>query len=82
METLRLEVKRIIGGGESCLAAIESLDTLITRHDKSYNVEFVDLVPFNSQGKIVQLKEFYDSGHIQRPLEEHEVENKQAWQAK
>lgn len=31
----------------------------------------VDLVRFNSQGKIAQMKEFLDSGHIQNHVEEH-----------
>ncbi len=40
--------------------------------DKPYHSAFVDLVGFNSQGKIAQLKEFLDSGHIQNHVVEHE----------
>lgn len=36
----------------------------------------MDEVRFNSQGKIAQLKEFYDTGHIQNTLDEHDGENK------
>ena len=42
--------------------------------DKPYYLEFVDLVRFNSQGKIAQMKEFLDSGHIQKHVERHESE--------
>lgn len=37
-------------------------------------MEVVDLVRFNSQGKIAQIKEFLDSGHIQKHVERHENE--------
>ncbi len=37
----------------------------------------MDLVRFNSQGKIAQLKEFYDSGHIQPTLEGHDGTDEQ-----
>ena len=39
---------------------------------KPYHLEFVDLVRFNSQGKIAQIKEFLDSGHLQHHVEHHE----------
>ena len=39
---------------------------------KPYHLEFVDLVRFNSQGKIPQMKEFLDSGHLQHHVEHHE----------
>lgn len=34
--------------------------------------QFVDLVRFNSQGKIVQMKEFFDSEHVHKHVEAHE----------
>lgn len=37
-------------------------------------MEVVDLVRFNSQGKIAHIKEFLDSGHIQKHVERHENE--------
>lgn len=40
--------------------------------DRPYNSEFVDLVRFDSDGKIAQLKEFFDSGHVHSHVEEHE----------
>ena len=39
---------------------------------KPYHLEFLDLVRFNSQGKIAQIKEFLDSGHLQHHVEHHE----------
>lgn len=36
---------------------------------------------FNSQGKIAQMKEFLDSGHIQKHVEQHEHEIKKAIQS-
>ena len=42
------------------------------RFGKPYHLEFVDLVRFNSQGKIAQIKEFLDSGHLQHHIEQHE----------
>lgn len=44
--------------------------------DKPYHLEFVDLVRFNSQGKIAKMKEFLDSGHIHKHVEEHESQKK------
>ena len=39
--------------------------------DKPYANLHVDLVRFNSQGKIAQLKHFYDTRHVHDHLEEH-----------
>ena len=49
-----------------------------TRSDKPYHVEYVDLVRFDSHGKIAQLKEFWDNGHIHNHVEEHESKTKEA----
>lgn len=102
VETIRVEVVRVVGGGESAWAAVESLCTATSKYGKSismtkhlstslgpisltqtltnpetpYHLEFVDLVRFNSQGKIAQMKEFLDSGHIQKHVERHEGEKK------
>ena len=46
--------------------------TRSSRLGKPYHLEFVDLVRFNSQGKIAQIKEFLDSGHLQHHVEHHE----------
>ena len=40
--------------------------------DKPFQAEWVDLVRFNSEGKITQMKEFFDSGGTHGHLEEHE----------
>ena len=45
--------------------------------DKPYHLEFVDLVRFNSEGKIAQIKEFLDSGHIHSHVEEHESKQRE-----
>ncbi len=52
-------------GGLTC-------DTMAVCPGKPYHLEFVDLVRFNSQGKIAQMKEFKDTGHVQNHIEEHE----------
>ena len=49
---------------------------LVYPPDKPYRMEYVDLVRFNSQGKVAQLKEFFDSGHIQSHVVEHEGKTK------
>ena len=46
--------------------------TRSSRLGKPYHLEFVDLVRFNSQGKIAKIKEFLDSGHLQNDIEHHE----------
>ena len=46
--------------------------------DKPFHVEWVDLVRFNSQGKIAQMKEFFDSENTHNHLEEHESKTKDA----
>lgn len=71
-ETIRTEVVRVIGRGDSAWAAVESLATATSKYDTPYHVEFVDLVRFDSQGKIAQMKEFFDSGHIHKHVEHHE----------
>lgn len=38
---------------------------------------FVDLVRFDSQGKIAQMKEFFDSEHVHRHIDAHEKKQKQ-----
>ena len=39
---------------------------------------FVDLVRFDSQGRIAQMKEFFDSEHVHRHVDAHEKKQKQA----
>ena len=46
--------------------------------DKPFHAEWVDLVRFNSEGKITQMKEFFDSGGTHNHLEEHESKTKDA----
>ena len=43
---------------------------------REYKLDMVDLVRFNSQGKIVQMKEFLDSVAIHNLVEEHEKKTK------
>ena len=52
--------------------------TLILIQGKPWKNEWVDLVRFNSQGKITQMKEFFDTGHVHNHLEELESESKKA----
>ncbi|KAG8530499.1 uncharacterized protein KY384_005002 [Bacidia gigantensis] len=94
-ETLRLEVNRVIGGGESpqALSPTAVLQLMLHRYtDKDvlqwaavevhYECESkegrhlvyetVDLVRFNKEGKIFQMKSFLDSLAIHNLVEEHE----------
>ena len=41
-------------------------------------MEWVDLVRFNSEGKITQMKEFFDGEGTHNHLEEHESKTKDA----
>ncbi|KAI4118358.1 MAG: hypothetical protein LQ345_001579 [Seirophora villosa] len=72
MDTVRVEVTRVIGGGDSPWVAAESLATATSKYDKTSHMEFVDLVRFNSQGKNAQLKKYFDNGHMHNHLTEHE----------
>lgn len=40
--------------------------------EKAYHLGFVDLVRFNPQGKIAQMKGFLNNGYIQKYVEQHE----------
>ncbi|KAL8816571.1 MAG: hypothetical protein Q9191_008306 [Dirinaria sp. TL-2023a] len=73
VDTLKVEVVRVIGGGESAWATVVTNATALTRSDKPFHHEWVDLVRFDSHGKIVQMKEYLDTGLIGRHLDEHEV---------
>ena len=46
--------------------------------DKPFHVEWVDLVRFNSEGKITLMKEFFDGEGTNNHLEEHESKTKGA----
>ena len=52
------------------------IQSLILIQGKPWKNEWVDLVRFNSQGKITQMKEFFDTGHVHSHLEELESESK------
>lgn len=49
----------------------------VIRLDNPWLKELVDLVLFNSQGKIAQIKECPDTGHIHAHVEEHESKTKE-----
>lgn len=49
----------------------------IIRLDNPWHEVLVDLVLFNSQGKIAQIKECPDTGHIHAHVEEHESKTKE-----
>ncbi|KAL9610020.1 MAG: hypothetical protein Q9167_005262 [Letrouitia subvulpina] len=63
-ETLRVDVRRVIGGGDSAVG-------------REYQLEMVDLVRFDSKGKIVQMKEFLDSVAIHNLVDAHEKKVKE-----
>ena len=43
---------------------------------RHYDIEMVDLVQFDSEGKIVQMKEYLDAVAIHNLVEEHEKKTK------
>lgn len=45
--------------------------------DKPYFNLHVDLVRFNSQGKIAQLRQFFDTRHLHDHVEEHHGKSKE-----
>lgn len=49
----------------------------IIRLDNPWHKVLVDLVLFNSQGKIAQIKECPDTEHIHAHVEEHESKTKE-----
>ena len=113
-ETVRTEVVRVIGGGESAWAAVDIRVTADTKYgefshrqsikalllvlssllihlqfglfsthasfglDKRWHSEFCELVCFNSQGKIAQIREFWDTGHIHSHVNAHRSSQKEA----
>ncbi len=106
VETAKMEVLRVIGGGDSPWAAVESVTTATTKYgesvsmpniythpfkeqenlirewepcsDKPYANLHVDLVRFNSEGKIAQLRHFFDTRHVHDHVEEHESKTQEA----
>lgn len=56
-----------------CLSIVDVVEAyvslLCSRSDKPYHLGSVDLVRFNPQGKIAQMKEFLDNGYIQKYVE-------------
>ena len=54
-----------------------SLSCCFLHPDKPYHLELVDLVRFNSQGKIAQMKIFKDTAHAHKHVDEDESEAKQ-----
>ena len=48
-----------------------------SRLGENLHNNFVDLVRFDSQGKIAQIKEFFDSEHVHRHVDAHEKKQKQ-----
>ena len=119
IETYKVEVLRVIGGGDSPWAAVETMSTATTKYgeciclsiccccflgwlslwdeqvpsqymlfrktetesdvldgicsspDKPYTNLHVDLVRYDSHGKIAHLREFFDTRHVHDHLEEH-----------
>lgn len=54
-----------------------SLSTATSKYDKPYFNLHVDLVRFNSQGKIAQLRQFFDTRHLHDHVEEHHGKSKE-----
>ncbi|KAG8530273.1 uncharacterized protein KY384_004774 [Bacidia gigantensis] len=77
LETRRCEVRKVIGGGESAWAAVESYYEFESKEGREYKLEMVDLVRFDSNGKIAQMKEFMDSVAIHNLVDEHEKKMKE-----
>ncbi|KAG8531108.1 uncharacterized protein KY384_004465 [Bacidia gigantensis] len=74
-ESIRLEIKRVIGGGESAWAAVEYSSTAESKYgkDRWHTLKLVDLVRFDSNGKIATIREYFDTRLIHDLVLEHEA---------
>ena len=69
------------GGGRKEVFLLELIcrtSTHTSQLGENLHNNFVDLVRFDSQGKIAQIKEFMDSEHVHRHVDAHEKKQKQA----
>lgn len=71
-ETIVCVVNRVIGGGDSSWAAVHSYTFATCKNGNPHRMEFVDLVRFNSDKKIAQMIEFFDTKQLHGHVEDHE----------
>ncbi|KAL8796910.1 MAG: hypothetical protein Q9182_007294 [Xanthomendoza sp. 2 TL-2023] len=71
----RLDVIRVIGGGDSPWACVECFAHGKSKAGKKFHHEFCWVVRFSPAGKIVKLRCYYDSAHMDDHVNHHR-ENK------
>ncbi|KAL8697960.1 MAG: hypothetical protein Q9224_002072 [Gallowayella concinna] len=60
----KVDVLRVIGGGESPWACVELVFNGKSKAGKDFHHECCFVVRFNSAGKITKVRAYYDSAHI------------------
>ncbi|MCJ1397114.1 hypothetical protein MMC11_000306 [Xylographa trunciseda] len=66
------EVIRALGGGDTPYAAVELKTTGTTKAGKPFVHEYVFMLRYNLEGKITQMKGYFDSQHVNSHVEENE----------
>ncbi|KAK5732048.1 hypothetical protein LTR17_010884 [Elasticomyces elasticus] len=67
----QLDIIRVIGGGDSSWACVEVKAAAKTKKGKEFNNECCFVINFNKEGKIVELRAYYDSEHVNGHIKEH-----------
>lgn len=76
--SIRAAVETMVNAIINAFPTIRDDSKADSKSGRPWKNEWVDLVRFNSQGKITQMKEFFDTGHVHNHLEELESESKNA----
>ncbi|KAL8682476.1 MAG: hypothetical protein Q9224_006776 [Gallowayella concinna] len=67
----KLQILRVIGGGESPWACVEGLATGTSKGGKKFHHEFAFIIRFNLGGKITKMRAYYDSAHMDEHVKVH-----------
>ncbi|KAL8751540.1 MAG: hypothetical protein Q9199_006343 [Rusavskia elegans] len=67
----KVEIVRVIGGGESPWACVEVVATGKSKAGKKVHHECCFVVRFNMEGKISKLRAYYDSAHMDEHVKVH-----------
>ncbi|KAL8833810.1 MAG: hypothetical protein Q9205_003864 [Flavoplaca limonia] len=69
----KLEILRVIGGGDSPWACVEVICTGKSKAGKKLSHECCFVVRFNLEGKITKFRAYYDSAHMNDHAEVHKA---------
>ncbi|KAL8806445.1 MAG: hypothetical protein Q9182_001360 [Xanthomendoza sp. 2 TL-2023] len=67
----KVNVQRVIGGGESPWACVEIFFDGKTKAGKKFHHECCFVVRFNEAGKMTKLRAYYDTAHLNHHYEAH-----------